>query len=127
MGKLLKGRVVEGNRIGRKIGFPTANILCSDAGGMRPGVYAVRAEIDGRQYGGMANYGPKPTVGEARADLLEVHFFGFCGNLYGREIAVEPVAFLREIRKFASLEELGNQIEKDRRECLKILGNREES
>lgn len=109
------GVVVEGARRGRGIGVPTANV-----GGVSPrkqlppdGVYAVRVETPFGRFDGMMNQGSRPTVGDM-ARTLEAHLFGFSGDLYGRRVRVEWVAKIREVRSFASLDELKLQLAHDR-------------
>jgi riboflavin kinase/FMN adenylyltransferase len=120
----IEGRVLHGDQRGRTIGFPTANVDLGEY--MRPafGVYAVRAGVpqDGRivWYDGVANLGLRPTVGGERL-LLEVHLFGFSGNLYGHHLRVALVDFLRPERKFASFDELKTQIADDARQARPLL------
>ncbi len=106
------GTVSEGQKLGRTIGFPTANIIPEPSCRLRHGVYAVRV-LDGETaYDGVANYGRRPTVGDGPA-LLEVFLFDFSGDLYGRTIEVDFIAFIRGEEKFASLDALKTQIGKD--------------
>lgn len=104
--------VSHGRRIGRTLGFPTANLTLGDLIEPRRAVYAVRAIVDGRRYEAVANFGRKPTVGDV-PPLLEVHLFDFSGDLYGRRIGVEFIAFLRDERKFDGLDALKAQIAAD--------------
>ena len=110
----IDGRVRKGDRRGRTIGFPTANL---DLDGYMPpklGVYAVR--VHGAREGavpGVANLGVRPTLGGDPAPRLEAHLFDFAGDLYGKRLIVELIDFLREERKFAGLDELKAQIAKD--------------
>ena len=106
------GRVVAGKRLGRTLGFPTANIETADAVPAR-GVYAAVVEADGRRYRAVMNIGRHPTAPEG-PPTIEIHLLDFSGDLYGHELKVEPVCFLREERKFNSLEALRAQLEKDR-------------
>ncbi len=114
----VSGKVVEGSRLGRTLGYPTANIAVSGSLNAASGVYAARVWIDGdneaRTYGAMANLGVKPTFGE-RNDrrILELHLFDFEGDLYGRRLSVELVRFIRPEQKFATPEALRLQIGKD--------------
>ena len=99
--------------MGRKIGFPTANIHVSgEKYPLKKGVYAVSARLDGKEYRGIANYGARPTFGDGRV-VLEAYFDGYTGDLYGKEIAVYFDGFLREIKKFDSAEALSAQLTKD--------------
>lgn len=107
------GRVRAGERLGRQIGFPTANIALGSY--IRPlfGVYAVRAKFaDGRKVDGVANLGARPTVGGA-IPRLEVHLFDFDADIYGQRIAVELLSFLRPEKKFDGLDALKAQIARD--------------
>ena len=113
----VSGRVVEGRKLGRKLGFPTANLRLGDLQVPKDGVWVVR--VDGRQ-AGVANLGMRPTVdGDER--LLEVHVFDFHGDLYGKILRVEFQQFLRGERKFDSLEALREQISKDVGEARRIV------
>lgn len=114
--KKVSGIVVRGNRIGRTLGFPTANLDCGDGIDMPEGVYAVKVSIgDGTLYEGMANFGKRPSVGGAvSANVLEVNVFGYDGELYGKRMEVEFVEFIRPEQKFASLEDLKAAIADDR-------------
>jgi riboflavin kinase/FMN adenylyltransferase len=110
----IEGRVERGDRLGRTIGFPTANLLLADY--LRPaaGVYAVRAGIgrDGAWHDAVANFGRRPTFGGS--DLrLEVHLFDFAGDLYGKHLRVQLVDYLRPEQKFAGLDALKAQIAAD--------------
>jgi riboflavin kinase/FMN adenylyltransferase len=111
----IRGRVVEGNKVGQKIGFPTANLHITDPYFLLPanGVYACKVNISGEIYTGMANIGTRPTVG---GDTLttEVHIFDFWRDLYGEEIVLLPAVKLRDEIRFGSFKELTLQLEKDR-------------
>jgi riboflavin kinase / FMN adenylyltransferase len=118
----IDGRVEQGDRRGRTIGFPTANIELADY--LRPaaGVYAVRAAIgrDGAWQDGVANLGLRPTFGGS--DLrLEVHLLDFAGDLYGRHLRVAFVDYIRAERKFAGLDALKAQIATDAMQARAML------
>ncbi len=117
----IKGTVVEGNRIGRRIGFPTANIDVAPDTGIENGVYAALATLSGKTYGAMANLGCRPSVGRTGARNLEVHLLNFDGDIYGRTIEVRLLRKIRDERAFASLEELAKQIAKDKIKISNIL------
>lgn len=92
--------------------------------GLQPphGVYAVRARVNGAEYGGVANLGVRPTVeGDAGELLLETHLFGQPGDIYGQEMEVVPVRFLRAETKFPSLEELKSQLALDAAQAAEVL------
>lgn len=117
----IQGMVQDGDKLGRTIGYPTANV---DMGGyLRPryGIYAVRGRLpDGRVVDGAANLGIRPTFDPPK-ELLEPYFFDFSGDLYGQVIEVELHAFLRPEAKFDSLDALTAQMEKDCAEAKLIL------
>lgn len=109
----LIGEVVADRKIGRTIGFPTANIeYAKEKFPLKQGVYETQVEVDGVVYKGITNYGARPTFDNERV-LTETYLDGFAGDLYGRKLTVEFVRFLREIRKFESAEDLKNQLEED--------------
>lgn len=118
----LSGHVLEGDRRGRMIGFPTLNLGLGEA--LRPafGVYAVRADIEGLDgiRAGVANLGQRPTFG-GETELLEVHLFDTEGDFYNRHARVEFVDFLRPERKFAGLADLKAQIAKDCEAARRVL------
>lgn len=103
----------EGRHVGRSLGFPTANL--HPAAGKYPlaqGVYAVRTEVNGKEFRGIANFGPRPTFGDGRV-VCETYIDGFSGDLYGQELTVRFDFRIRGIMKFSSAEELKKQLEKD--------------
>jgi len=107
------GRVVPGRKLGRTIGFPTANL---EIGGFQlppDGVYVARVRIGEKSFAGVANLGVRPTVSAGDKRMLEVHLFDFEGDLYGMEIEVEFLRFVRGEMKFGSVEELRAQIGRD--------------
>jgi len=108
-----------GRQLGRTIAFPTINQLFDQSELLpRFGVYATKATVNGISYPGLTNVGVKPTVGENEPPSAETHLIGFSGDLYGKNILLEFFAFIREERKFASVEELRQQIEKDKEAVL---------
>jgi riboflavin kinase/FMN adenylyltransferase len=109
----IDAHVAHGDRRGRELGFPTANLKL-DAHMLRPlyGVYAVRAHVDGRVYDSVANFGVRPMF-ELAKPLLEVHLFDFSGDLYGKAMSVDFIAYLRGEMKFSDLETLKAQMTKD--------------
>lgn len=118
---VLSGKVIEGNKLGRTIGFPTANLIYPFSKVQIPyGVYSVSAEIEGQIYLGMLNYGTKPTVNKVDAEpILEVNIFNFDKNIYNKQIKINLIEWIREEQKFSSLTDLKSQIEKDLERCLK--------
>jgi riboflavin kinase / FMN adenylyltransferase len=117
----MRGRVVPGNRLGRDLGFPTANLPLERRRAPVEGIFAVRVRGAGQgALAGVASLGSRPTVDGSRK-LLEAHVFDFEGDLYGREIEVEFVAKLREEKCFATLEALTAQMRRDAIEARQIL------
>ncbi|MBU2863881.1 bifunctional riboflavin kinase/FAD synthetase [Reinekea forsetii] len=108
----LSGRVIYGRQIGRTIGVPTANVLLPHSKLATQGVFAVQTTIDGKPYQGVANLGPKPTVGDTR-NWLESHLFDFNGEIYGARITVALVKRLRGVQTFDNLDALKQQIQND--------------
>ncbi|MGH7587562.1 MAG: bifunctional riboflavin kinase/FAD synthetase [Gemmatimonadota bacterium] len=119
------GRVVRGAGRGRDLGFPTANLEPGRRKCLPPaGVYAVRAEIDGRGWSAMANLGPRPTFDDPGTGL-EVHLFDWQGgDLYGARLHVEFVERLRGVRRFQGPGELAAQLAEDRGQARAALGRR---
>lgn len=111
---VIAGRVVHGDKVGRKYGFPTANIQLKRKRMALTGVFAVTvAGLDQCQLPGAANLGVRPTLAAGLKPVLEVHLFDFDRNIYGSHVTVHFLHKLREERKFASLDELKNQIARD--------------
>ena len=119
----ISGEVVRGNRIGRKLGFPTANLRLGVNDSTMDGVYAVHAWVDGQQLNGVASVGNRPTVTDNPERYLEVYLFDFDMDIYGKTIDVELVAFLRPEQKFDSVEALREQIERDKIQAELFLKN----
>ena len=115
------GKVQKGKQLGKKIGFPTANIDIKDYILACPGVYAVRAKkFKNRKYfKGIANLGYRPTF-NGKKILLEVHLFNFSENLYNKYLTVEFKKFIRKERKFKNVDQLKEQIKKDLLKAKKI-------
>ena len=110
----VRGVVAHGDARGRTIGFPTANVALGQHLEPARGVYAVRVRMaDGAEVTGVANVGRRPTVAEGAISRVEAHLFGWAGDLYGQEVAVGLVGFLRAERKFESFGELKEQIVRD--------------
>lgn len=117
---VIEGRVVHGEKKGRTIGFPTANLLLRRVRSPLAGVFVVKVDVSGRVYGGVANIGWRPTVEGQRAQL-EVHIFDFSGDLYGQRLKVTPLTRLRSEQKFASFEVLKQQIIRDADQARRFL------
>lgn len=115
------GRIVRGQCLGRKLGYPTANIDPKRRRSPLQGIFAVRAELpDRRRFDGVASLGTRPTVA-GNHELLEVHLFGFEGELYGTRMQVEFLAKLREEAHFASLDALVAQMREDELVARRVL------
>ena len=121
---VLSGVVAHGNERGRLLGFPTANLELADQRIALPpeGVYAVEVKVQDGYYPGMANIGRNPTFADVMSPRLETHLFGYSGNLYGQEIRVALRHRVRAQVRFASVDELQAQLERDKRSCQEFLG-----
>ena len=119
----LHGVVIAGNRLGRTIGFPTANMQVYEPLKLVPGngVYFVKVETLGRNLFGMCNIGCRPTVGAGNARTIETNIFGFDEDIYGLDMKVTFVQKIRDEIKFDSLDALRHQLETDRDRCLSLL------
>ncbi|MDA8049812.1 MAG: bifunctional riboflavin kinase/FAD synthetase [Rhodospirillales bacterium] len=118
----IRGPVIEGDRRGRTLGFPTANIPLGRHLEPARGVYAVSVRLpDGAEVPGVANIGRRPTVGGGPESRLEAHLFDFSADLYGLELTVALKAFLRPERRFPDLGALRTQIAADAREARRLL------
>lgn len=119
----LDGTVVGGYKVGRKLGFPTANLLpsCPDKLIPREGVYAVYAYIDEVRYAGMLNIGHRPTVDNGSNLSIEVHILNFSGDIYNHHMRIEFIEFIRQEQKFDSLEKLIAQLNTDRETVSRLL------
>ena len=109
---IIEGKVIHGDKRGRSIGFPTANIDISPYLLPKPGVYCVKVHINQQTYRAVTNIGYRPTF-KTKKPLLEVHIFEFSEDIYGQFIQVEFLDFLRAEKKFNSLQDLTSQIQED--------------
>jgi riboflavin kinase/FMN adenylyltransferase len=108
------GTVTRGDNLGKKIGFPTANLSAHSEQFPPNGVYVAEARIDGELYRGVINLGIRPTVSSGKSErVLEIHLFDFNRDIYGHEVEVRFLKFLRPEKKFANLEALVQQIRQD--------------
>jgi riboflavin kinase/FMN adenylyltransferase len=110
----VSGTVIHGDKRGRELGFPTANLRLDPACALRHGIYAVRTAIAGRRYDGVASFGRRPMF-DTGAVLLEIFLFDFGGDLYGANIDVAFIAWLRDETTFASAKDLVRQMQEDSR------------
>jgi len=106
------GPVIHGEKRGRTLGFPTANMRLDASSRLRFGIYAVDVRVGATLYGGVASYGRRPTFDNG-APLLEVYVFDFAGDLYGKIIEVAFLEFIRSEEKFASLDALTERMNRD--------------
>ncbi|MBS0562235.1 MAG: bifunctional riboflavin kinase/FAD synthetase [Proteobacteria bacterium] len=119
----IRGTVAHGDKRGRTIGFPTANVPLGRHLEPARGVYAVTIRLpDGTVRDGVANIGRRPTVNEGPESRLEVNLFDYAGDLYGAEISVALIAYIRPEQKFAGLDVLKAQIAADAAEARRLLG-----
>ena len=120
----MQGTIVSGYQVGRKIGFPTANLQVDFPNKLIPaiGVYAVRVSVNGQSHRGMLNIGHRPTLNNGTDLSIEVHILDFEGDIYHQPMRIEFVDFLRPEAKFNSVDELVLQIQKDKEATLQVLG-----
>lgn len=109
----IAGIVVQGKQLGRTIGFPTANIEVSTATNYENGAYGVYVYYHGKQYQGVMNIGERPTFDDGIHRTYEVHILDFNDNLYGEELTVEVMFYIRPEKKFDSLQALIQQLHAD--------------
>lgn len=114
------GRVIEGDKRGRELGFPTANLRLDPDCRLRYGIYAVRVGIGDQRYGGVASFGRRPMFATP-TPLLEVFLFDFSGDLYGRSIDVAFISWIREEMQFAGIAALIAQMDKDSAQARAML------
>ena len=119
----LNGVVAYGDKRGRTIGFPTANLKIEDSTKLIPGngVYAVKVHHQGNSYKGMMNVGVKPTIGENKGISMEVNVFDFEGELYDEHLKIELMDWIRDEKRFASIDELKQQLGEDRVKVEELL------
>lgn len=120
----VKGKVVEGKKLGRELGYPTANIEVEDPEKILPadGIYTVFVKVEGKKFGGMLSLGFNPTV-EGKGRSMEVHIFDFNKNIYGETLEVSFLEFLRFEAKFPNLDALIDQLKEDEKQSRTILEN----
>ncbi len=115
------GTVTEGRQLGRRLGFPTANLKAHNELFPPNGVYAAKAWFDGREYGGVVNIGVRPTIEHETGErLLELHLFGFELEIYGQDVEVAFLEYLRPEQKFSGVDELKAQIRADADRARKV-------
>ncbi|MBV9557025.1 MAG: bifunctional riboflavin kinase/FAD synthetase [Pseudolabrys sp.] len=116
----VSGIVVHGEKRGRDLGFPTANIKLDPSCALKHGIYAVRVSVDGKFHDGVASFGRRPTFDNGVA-LLEVYLFDFAGDLYGRPLDVAFIGWIRPEHKFDNVEDLKRQMRADSARAGEIL------
>ncbi len=117
-----QGKVIEGDKRGRQLGFPTANIdFPKEKITPKIGVYLVKVIIDEKEYFGVMNIGHKPTFNNEKNLSFEIHIFDFNQDIYNKTLTTEILEYLREEKKFSSILELKNQITNDVKEAKKLL------
>ena len=118
----LSGTIIKGDKIGRKIGFPTANLYIEQKYKLKPqnGVYLVQCHFNNQKYFGMMNIGKRPTV-LGKENQIETYFFDFYGNLYGKKLNIDLLEKIRYEQKYDSLESLGNQLSIDQKSCQELI------
>src|SRR5208283_3334489 len=119
----VSGVVISGQRLGRTLGVPTANIALDPTTRLAHGIYAVVARVEGRAFPAVASFGTRPTVDDG-PPLLEVHLLDFDGDLYGREMQVEFIERIRDERKFDSIPSLVAEMGRDKERARVILATR---
>jgi len=119
---MLTGTVKKGKGLGKEFGYPTANLHIAEEYKLIPktGAYVVKSNLDGKEYFGMMNIGYNPTVDGSKKSI-EVNFFDFEGNLYGKKIQVKLLHRIRDEHKFNSIEELKEQLKKDKKHSLELI------
>lgn len=118
-----EGYVVSGYKVGRKIGFPTANLELTHADKLIPalGVYAVKVDYEGITYTGMMNIGNRPTIHQNGSRSIEVHILNFSGSIYHKNIYIRFIAKIRDEKKFTSVDELIEQLNVDRQQVIQLI------
>ena len=122
----ITGKVIQGNSIGRKIGYPTANLQVIDKDKLIPkrGVYLVYTKLENKVIHGMMNIGIKPTI-KNKEESIEVHLFEWKKNIYDKSIDIFLKKFIREEKKFKSLDKLADQLKIDKENCLIMLNEKQ--
>jgi riboflavin kinase / FMN adenylyltransferase len=120
----LQGTVIHGDKRGRTIGFPTANLHTEEYTLPKVGVYAVIVQIENKEYFGMANVGYKPTFNnDQKKPAIEVHVFDFQKEIYGETIGITWINRIRDEKKFNSIHELIDQLKEDKKQTIEIMGD----
>jgi riboflavin kinase / FMN adenylyltransferase len=118
----VSGKVIHGDKRGRELGFPTANLLLDAGCGLRHGIYAVRCSVGGRRFDGVASFGRRPMFDNGSV-LLEVFLFDFLGDIYDESIDVAFIGWIRDEQVFASVDDLIVQMKDDSRHAREALAH----
>ena len=111
---LITGLVIDGDKFGRTIGFPTANFkLAAPLNDLKPGVYLCKGDIRGKTHFGLAYYGPRYIHGELN-NSFEVYYYDFTGDLYREQLTIELLQYMRAPEKFTTAEDLATQLQEDK-------------
>lgn len=121
MNPIIAGTVIGGHQLGRRLGYPTANLNIPADLAIEDGVWAARVTVEGKTYGALGYVGRKPTVDRDGQRVLEVHLLDFNDNLYGHHIQVELLQYVRAECRFESTDDLLRQIDRDKQAIIKIL------
>ncbi len=116
----VSGEVIHGDKRGRELGYPTANLRLDPGSRLRHGIYAVRVAVDGSRYGGVASFGRRPTFDNG-APLLEIFLFDFAGDLYGKTVDVAFIGWIRPEEKFSSVDDLVRRMNADADQARALL------
>lgn len=116
----ISGEVIHGEKRGRDMGYPTANIRLDKNCGLKHGIYAVRVGIGDKRFDGVASFGRRPTFDNG-APLLEIFLFDFKGDLYGQKLDVAFVGFIRDELKFDGIDALVRQMDDDSAKARALL------
>lgn len=117
----IRGEVIYGNQVGRKLGYPTANIAYGKYVLPKNGVYAVKVLYEGKYYAGMLNIGNNPTLNFSEEKRLEVHIIGFDSMIYAKTLEVFFIKRIRSEKKFNNKEELLQRLKEDKEKCFEIV------
>ncbi|MDW5287191.1 bifunctional riboflavin kinase/FAD synthetase [Formosa sp. PL04] len=120
----LNGSVITGKSIGKQLQYPTANLKIEETYKLIPkqGVYVVKSEIENKTIFGMMNIGINPTISDSTLQHIEIHFFDFDADLYGKQLKIDMLHRLREEQKFDSIDALKLQLQKDEKESRLFIG-----
>ena len=122
MYSIFEGKVVHGLKVGRTLGFPTANVESANENIPKDGVYIAQIQIDNVSYYGIMSIGNRPTF-DSKTKTIEIHLLDFSGDLYQKTLIIKPVFFIRENKKFENSDLLKQQLQQDKNFTLQYLKN----